>query len=85
MENIVTRSVPINELISMYKALRPRTKKRIGEAFNEKFNYGKDCSVMARLIEKRLSFCYDEYEFLCPLIVQSYEFEQWEKPQYLDL
>ncbi|AYQ32323.1 hypothetical protein DTQ70_09085 [Runella sp. SP2] len=85
MENAVQYSVPINELISMYRSLRIRTKKRIGEAFNKNFHYGDDNSVMARLFDKRLSFNYDEYEFLCPIIVLNYEFEQWAKPQYLDL
>lgn len=74
--------VGLFELIDMYKSLRHRTRKRICIAFNNHFNLHQDNTVFARLMDRRLEFVLDEYEFLCPLILQHYEFEQWIKPQY---
>lgn len=80
-ENTNPYTVSINDLILMYKALRNRTKKKIYRDFNQRFLQDEDNTVMTRLFDRRLAFCYDEYEFLCPLVTQHYKFEQWVKSQ----
>ncbi|MFN8344045.1 MAG: hypothetical protein U0X91_03535 [Spirosomataceae bacterium] len=68
--------VNISELVTMFKSLNQRTKMRIARAFNKQYGLGEDSTVFSRLIAGRIPFCYDEFEFLCPLILQNYEFEK---------